>query len=122
MLTSNRKKQKPKPKFICPVLSYLFYLLIMNDRMNTEEINFEFLGITSSNRQECSKSKFSITIFLKVLQNYKEIFFVCLPKKQADTIVFHNKFTRYHIKANVCLQKTKFASHKQYLFSLKRYL
>ena len=32
--------------------------------------------------------------------------------------VFHNKFTLYQIKSNTYIQKTKFASHKQYLFCL----
>ena len=31
-------------------------------------------------------------------------------------VVFHNKFTLCQIKPNIYIQKTKFASHKQYLF------
>ena len=34
-----------------------------------------------------------------------------------STAVFHNKFTLCHIKSNIYIEKTKFAFHKQYLFS-----
>ena len=60
--------------------------------------------------------------FLKELRNYKRKLFSCPPQKQAKhnqhfkTAVFHNKFTVRHIKPNIYIQKTKFASLKQYLF------
>ena len=34
------------------------------------------------------------------------------------TVVFHNKFALSHIKPNIYIKKTKFASNKQYLFHL----
>ena len=34
------------------------------------------------------------------------------------TLIFQNKFTLWHIRLNICISKTKFFSHKQYLFGL----
>ena len=35
-----------------------------------------------------------------------------------STAAFHNKFTLFNVKPNIYIRKTKFASHKQYLFRL----
>ena len=43
---------------------------------------------------------------------------MCRQKIGENTTVFYNKFTRCHIKPNIYIQKTKFASYKQYLFRL----
>ena len=61
---------------------------------------------------------------LKELRNYKWKLFLCPPQKRQkhnqhfQTTVFDNKFTLCHIKTNTHIHKTKFASHKQYLFCL----
>ena len=62
--------------------------------------------------------------FLKELRNYKRKLFCIRHKNRRKhnqhfkTAVFHNKFTRPHIKPNINNQETKFASLKQYLFRL----
>ena len=64
------------------------------------------------------------TLNLKELRNYKRKLYFYPSQKQMktqakfQTAVFYNKFTLYHIKPNIYIQKSKFASHKQYLFSL----
>ena len=63
-------------------------------------------------------------LILKELQNYERKLLLCPPQKQAKTqstflsAVFHNKVTVCYIKSNTYIQKTKFTSHKEYLFSL----
>ena len=47
-----------------------------------------------------------------------------LPQKQTErqptlqTAILQNKFTLWHIRLNIYIWKTKFSSHKQYLFEL----
>ena len=35
-----------------------------------------------------------------------------------ETVIFQNKFTSWHIRLNIYIWKTKFSSHKHYLFGL----
>ena len=39
-------------------------------------------------------------------------------KQHSKLLFFNNKYTLWHIRLNICKQKTKFSSHKQYLLDL----
>ena len=63
-----------------------------------------------------------LIIILKELRNISESYFcVCHKNRRKNnqyfkTDFFLNKFTLRHIKSNIYIWKTKFVSHKQYLF------
>ena len=64
---------------------------------------------------------------LKEIRNYKRKLFLCPSQKWVqtqstfETAMFQNKFTFKCIKLNMYIRKTKFTSHKQYLFDVLFY-
>ena len=57
----------------------------------------------------------SLNKHLKELRNYNRKLW---KHDQDSKLIFQNKFTLWHIRLNIYIWKTKFSSHKHYLFGL----
>ena len=50
------------------------------------------------------------------LKGARNILFLRPPRPTDQTVIFQNKFTLWYVRLNIFIRKTKFSSHKQYLF------